>query len=79
MAPAAGTGDNQPLNIKVIGNDVERALKDLKRKLQKDGLFSEIKKRGFYLKPSKKRKEKERLARKKRLKALRNRRTSSPR
>lgn len=62
------------MDIKVIGNDVEKALKDLKRKLQRDGLFSEIKKRDFYLKPSKKRKEKERLARKKRLKALRNRR-----
>lgn len=67
------------MNIKVIGNDVEKALKDLKRKLQKDGLFSEIKKRGFYLKPSKKKKEKERIARRKRLKALRNRRGPSTR
>jgi len=62
-------GDN--LQVNVNGNDVEKALKDLKRRLQRDGLFKEIKKRSFYLKPSKKLKQKQREARRKRLKALR--------
>lgn len=65
------------MDIKVHGNDVERALKDLKRKLQKEGLFKEIKRRSFYLKPSEKEKAKQREARKKRMKALRFKRPTS--
>ena len=59
------------MEIKVHGNDVERALKSLKRELQKEGLFKEIKQRSFYEKPSEKEKRKQREARKKRRKALR--------
>jgi small subunit ribosomal protein S21 len=59
------------LDIKVYGNDIEKALKALKRQLQKEGLFKEIKKRSFYEKPSEKEKRKQREARKKRIKALR--------
>jgi len=59
------------LDIKVYGNDIEKALKALKRQLQKEGLFREIKKRSFYEKPSEKEKRKQREARKKRIKALR--------
>lgn len=59
------------LEIKVHGNDIERALKVLKRELQKEGLFKEIKQRSFYEKPSEKEKRKQREARKKRRKALR--------
>jgi len=59
------------LDIKVHGNDIEGALRALKRQLQKDGLFREIKKRSFYEKPSEKEKRKQRDARKKRMKALR--------
>lgn len=59
------------MEIKVYGNDVEKALKVLKRELQKEGLFKEIKKRGSYEKPSEKEKRKQREARKKRGKALR--------
>ncbi|MBI3592441.1 MAG: 30S ribosomal protein S21 [Nitrospirae bacterium] len=65
------------MQIKVYGNDIETALKDLKRQLQKEGLFREIKKRSFYLKPSEKEKQKQREAKKKRLKALRFKRTST--
>jgi small subunit ribosomal protein S21 len=64
------------LDIKVYGNDVEKALKSLKRQLQKDGLFKEIKQRSFYEKPSVKAKRKRREALKKRLKAQRFKRTS---
>jgi len=59
------------LNIKVYGNDVEKALKTLKRQLQKEGLFKELKKRSFYEKPSVKEKRKQREARKKRRKMMR--------
>jgi small subunit ribosomal protein S21 len=64
------------LDIKVYGNDVEKALKSLKRQLQKDGLFKEIKQRSFYEKPSVKAKRKRREALKKRLKAQRFKRTA---
>lgn len=59
------------MEIKVFGNDIERALKTLKRELQKEGLFNEIKKRKFYEKPSEKEKRKQREARNKKRKALR--------
>ncbi|MDP2755152.1 MAG: 30S ribosomal protein S21 [Nitrospirota bacterium] len=59
------------MEIKVYGNDIERALKVLKRELQKEGLFREIKKRGSYEKPSEKERRKQREARMKRGKALR--------
>jgi small subunit ribosomal protein S21 len=64
------------LDIKVYGNDVEKAIKMLKRKLQNDGLFRDLKTRSFYEKPSEKKKRKQREARKKRMKALRFKRPS---
>ncbi len=62
------------MEIKVRGNDIEGALKSLKRQLQKDGLFREIKQRKFYEKPSVKEKRKRREALEKRLKAQRHKR-----
>ncbi|MCX5720267.1 MAG: 30S ribosomal protein S21 [Nitrospirae bacterium] len=59
------------MDIKVYGNDIERALKTLKRELQKEGLLKEIKQRSFYEKPSEKEKRKQKEARKKRMKSLR--------
>lgn len=59
------------MEIKVDDNNVDGALKVLKRKLQKEGLFREIKRRKSYEKPSEKEKRKRREARKKRMKALR--------
>jgi small subunit ribosomal protein S21 len=61
------------LEVKVQGNDVERALKSLKNRLQKEGLFKEIKKKKYYEKPSVKKKRKKVEARRKRMKALRSR------
>lgn len=43
------------LTIIVHGNDIEKALRDLKRTVQRDGILKEIKKRRFYEKPSVKR------------------------
>lgn len=62
------------MDVRVYGNDVEKALKVLKRQLQKEGLFKEIKKRSFHEKPSEKKRRKQREARKKRLKSMRYRR-----
>lgn len=59
------------MEIKVLGNDIDRALKTLKNKLQKEGLFREIKNRAFYQKPSVKRKRKQAEARKRKAKASR--------
>ena len=61
------------MEIRVYDGDLEKALKVLKRRIQKEGLFKEIKKRSFYEKPSDKKKRKQREARKKRLKSMRRR------
>ncbi len=62
------------MEVKVLGNDIEKALKALKRQIQRDGLLREIKNRSFYEKPSVKEKRKRIEARKKRSKAARFRR-----
>jgi small subunit ribosomal protein S21 len=59
------------LEIKVHGNNLEQAIKALKIKLTKEGLFKELKQRRFYEKPSVKEKRKRIEARKKRMKASR--------
>lgn len=64
------------MDIKVHGNDIEKAIKALKRQLQKEGLFKEMKKRSFYEKPSEKEKRKQMEARKKRMKAQRFKRNA---
>jgi len=57
--------------IKVYDNQIEKALKALKRQLAKEGLLKELKRRSFYEKPSVKHKRKQKEARKKRIKAQR--------
>jgi len=39
------------MQIKVVNNQVERAMRELKRMLIREGLFKELKKRRFYAKP----------------------------
>ena len=53
------------IEVLVRDNNVEKALRVLKKKLQKDGLFRELRMRQFYEKPSlkKQRKLKESLRR----------------
>ncbi|HEX9157593.1 MAG TPA: 30S ribosomal protein S21, partial [Syntrophales bacterium] len=46
------------MEVKVFDNDVDKALKVLKNKLSKNGLFKELKLRRAYEKPSVKRKRK---------------------
>jgi small subunit ribosomal protein S21 len=59
------------LEIKVHGSNIEKAIRDLKIRLHKEGVFKELKKRRFYEKPSVKEKRKRIEARKKRMKASR--------
>jgi len=59
------------LQVTVYQNQVEKALKGLKRLLNKEGLFKEIKRRRFYMKPSVKKKLKIKEAKKKRKTAKR--------
>ena len=46
------------MKVIVHDNQIEKAIKDLKRKLTKEGFFSEIKERRFYDKPSVQKKKK---------------------
>jgi small subunit ribosomal protein S21 len=59
------------LRIEVFDNQIEPALKALKREMLKGGVFKEMKRRAYYEKPSVKRKRKQAEARKKRRKAAR--------
>ncbi len=54
----------------MFDNQIEAALKQLKKQMLKDGLYQEMKRRQHYEKPSVKRKRKAAQARKKRLRAL---------
>ena len=58
------------MRIEVFDNQVEPALKALKKQMLKEGLFQEMKRRAHYEKPSVKRKRKQAEARKKRRKAM---------
>ncbi len=40
------------MEVKVINNQVERSMRQLKRMLIREGLFKELKKRRYYSKPS---------------------------
>ena len=59
------------MEIRVDDKNIEKALRLLKRKMQHDGLFRELKNRRFYEKPSLKKKRKRREAQKRKQKSLR--------
>ena len=59
------------MRIDVVDNQIEPALKALKRQLSNAGIFKEMKRRAFYEKPSVKRKRKQAEARRKRRKTAR--------
>ena len=61
------------LEIRVHDNDVEKAIKLLKRLIQKEGVLGELKKRRYYEKPSVKMRRKQREARKRKAKTSRSR------
>ena len=66
------------LEVKVVNNDLERAMKVLKKKIQNDGLFRRLKLKKSYEKPSecrrRKRRESERRQRVSRMKRARSNR-----
>ena len=49
------TTQDSPLQVLVRDNNVDQALKALKKKMQREGIFREMKLRGHYEKPSEKR------------------------
>ena len=63
------------IKIEVKDNNIEQALRILKRKLQKDGFFKIIKLKNTYEKPSEKKKriQQENIKRVKKLNKLKNR------
>jgi ribosomal protein S21 len=58
--PARGPGGQAMLAITVTHNDVEFALRLLKRQLQKSGLLRELRRRRQYEKPSERRRRRKR-------------------
>ncbi|OGP67087.1 MAG: 30S ribosomal protein S21 [Deltaproteobacteria bacterium RBG_13_47_9] len=59
------------MEIKVQNNQIEQAIKFLKRQMMKDGILKELKNRRSYEKPSVKKKRKQREAKRRRQKAAR--------
>lgn len=59
------------MDIHVDDGNIERALKVLKRYMQKEGILRDVKRNSFYEKPSEAKRRKARDARKRRLKAER--------
>ncbi len=64
------------MEIRVDDRNIEKAIRLLKRKMQTDGLFRELKNRRFYEKPSLKKKRKRREAQKRKQKSMRMSRRS---
>tara|TARA_A100001201_G_scaffold93117_1_gene81098 strand:+ start:195 stop:446 length:252 start_codon:yes stop_codon:yes gene_type:complete len=54
--------DSKGLSVKVWNNNVEGALKILKRKIKDSNIMQELKEKQYYTKPSKKKREKKNLA-----------------
>ena len=59
------------MKVIVHNNQIESAIRHLKKKLTKEGFFSEIKERRFYDKPSVQKKKKQAKAAKRRRKSMR--------
>ena len=61
------------MSIIVHANDIDKAIRDLKRMVQKEGILKDLRNRSFYEKPSVKKKRKQLEAERRRRKALRKR------
>ena len=64
-------GVSNSMKVIVYDNQIEKAIRDLKRKLSKEGFYSEIKERRFYDKPSVQKKKKQAKAAKRLRKKMR--------
>ena len=65
------SGDSRPMEVKVEGDNINRAINQLKRKMANEGIYKELKKRRFYEKPSERKKRKAREAERRLRKAMR--------
>ncbi len=74
MVERKGRNYLKAIEVKVIDNDLEKAMRILKKKIQNDGLFKRLKLKKSYEKPSefKRRKQRE-AARRQRIAASRRR------
>lgn len=59
------------MQVKVFNDDVTKATKVLKRKLQEEGIFRDMKRRRFYEKPGDRRRRKEKEAQRRLRKRMR--------
>ena len=57
-----GATNLKEIQVKVIDNDIEKAIRILKKKIQNDGLFKRLKLKKSYEKPSEFRRRKQREA-----------------
>lgn len=67
----------RPLEVSVEGENINRAINQLKRRMANEGIYKELKKRRFFEKPSELRKRKQREAERRLRKA--QRRAAAPR
>ena len=73
MAVKKTSEECSPLEVVVEGDNLHRAITQLKRKMATEGVFKELKRRRFFEKPSERRKRKMREAARRRRKAMRAR------
>jgi len=69
----SGPVQGRPLEVTVEGDNVDRAINRLKRKMADEGVLKELKKRRFYEKPSVRKKRKQREAERRRRKEAKRR------
>ena len=62
MMDRKGRGNLKAIEVKVFDNDLEKAMRILKKKIQNDGLFKRLKLKKSYEKPSEYRRRKQREA-----------------
>ena len=69
-----GLGDWRPLEVHVVDDNVEKAIRVLKREMGKEGVLKALRQKRYYEKPSeaKKRKNREALRRKRQASRKRN-------
>jgi len=73
LGPKKGARNLKDIEVRVIDNDIEKAIRILKKKIQNDGLFKRLKLKKNYEKPSEYRRRKMREAlRRERLAAARS-------
>ncbi len=55
MCPVSPAGERAIIEVQVRDNNIDQALRALKKKMQREGLYREMRMRRFYEKPSERR------------------------